>query len=64
LIVAGKVDRLFPWQDAVKVHEATKSVSELLLLERGNHGCANVPNEHRYFTADWMAEKLGLSANL
>ncbi len=64
LIVAGKVDRLFPWEDAVKVHEATKSVSELLLLERGNHGCANVPNEHRYFTADWMAEKLGLAANL
>ena len=64
LIVAGKKDRLFPWEDAVKVYEATKSVSELLLLENGNHGCANVPQEHRYRSADWMAEKLGLSANL
>ena len=38
--------------------------SELLLLENGNHGCANVPNEHRYRAADWMAEQLGLFANL
>jgi len=64
LIVGGKMDRLIPWQEAVKMHEIMKGNSELLMLERGNHGCANVPNEHRYFTADWMAEKLGLSSNL
>lgn len=64
LVIAGKVDRLFPWQDAVRFHEETASVSELLLLENGNHGCANVPAEHRYRAADWMADHLGLSANL
>lgn len=64
LIITGKKDRLFPWEDAVRFHEETSAVSELLLLENGNHGCANVPNEHRYRAADWMAEKLGLSANL
>ena len=31
----------------------------LLLLERGNHGCANLAPFHRYRTADWAAEQLG-----
>ena len=36
--------------------------AELLLLEEGNHGCANVPYQHRYYSADWMASQLGRPA--
>ena len=35
----------------------------LLLLEQGNHGCANLAPFHRYRTADWAAEKLGTRAS-
>jgi len=34
--------------------------AELLLLEAGNHGCANLAPFHRYRTADWAAEQLGV----
>jgi dienelactone hydrolase len=33
--------------------------AELLLLEQGNHGCANLAPFHRYATADWAAQQLG-----
>lgn len=61
LIIAGKRDRLIPWQQAQRLHDETASVSELLLLENGNHGCANVVAEHRYRTADWLADRLSVS---
>jgi len=35
------------------------SAAELLLLEAGNHGCANVTYLHRPYAADWMARQLG-----
>lgn len=59
LIIGGKMDRLIPWQQAQRLHDETTEVSEFLLLENGNHGCANVVAEHRYRAADWMAGKLG-----
>ena len=61
LIIAGKLDRLIPWQQAERLHNETSSVSKFLLLERGNHGCANVLAEHRYLTADWVGERLGVT---
>ena len=61
LVIAGKRDRLIPWQQAQRLHDETASVSEFLLLESGNHGCANVVAEHRYRTADWLADRLGVS---
>jgi len=57
LIVAGKKDRLIPWQQAQRLHQEVHG-SEFLLLEDGNHGCANVVAAHRYRTADWMAARL------
>jgi len=33
-----------------------------LLLEKGNHGCANLAPFHRYLTADWVAGQLGAPA--
>jgi 2,6-dihydroxypseudooxynicotine hydrolase len=58
LIVAGKRDRIFPWQDAQRLAGEVGDLAELLLLEEGNHGCANVPYQHRYYSADWMAGQL------
>jgi dienelactone hydrolase len=58
LIVAGRRDRIFPWQDAVRLHDEAGDTAELLLLEDGNHGCANVPYKHRPYSADWMARQL------
>ena len=58
LIVAGRKDRLFPWQDAVRLREEAGENAELLLLDDGNHGCANVTYRHRQYSADWMASKL------
>ena len=58
-VVMGKQDRLIPWQDAQRVVDEVGGNAELLLLEDGNHGCANVSYKHRYRSADWMAEKLG-----
>ena len=33
---------------------------ELLMLEDGNHGCANVAPWHRPRTADWLAARLAV----
>jgi dipeptidyl aminopeptidase/acylaminoacyl peptidase len=59
LVVAGKRDRLFPWQDAERLAaEAAAGPATLLLLENGNHGCMNVAAQHRHKTADWVAARL------
>lgn len=58
LVVAGKLDRIFPWQDADRLASEIGPSAELLLLEEGNHGCANVVYRHRPYSADWMARHL------
>jgi hypothetical protein len=51
------------WSQAAAGHEelgtrALPGPAELLLLEQGNHGCANLPYLHRPYSADWMARQL------
>ncbi len=58
LIVAGKLDRIFPWQDAQRLADEIGDNAEPLMLEDGNHGCANVVYLHRTYSADWMASRL------
>ncbi|MCW2851229.1 MAG: protein of unknown function hydrolase family protein, partial [Nocardioides sp.] len=58
LIVFGRQDRLIPWENAVRLRDAVSGPVELLMLEEGNHGCANVAPWHRPRTADWLAERL------
>jgi dienelactone hydrolase len=58
LVIAGKKDRIFPWQDARRLSQEAAGHAELLLLEEGNHGCANVTYLHRPYGADWMARQL------
>jgi pimeloyl-ACP methyl ester carboxylesterase len=58
LVVTGKLDRLIPWQHAERLAAEVGDNAELLLLERGNHGCMNVAAQHRLRTADWLAANL------
>ncbi len=58
LIIAGQQDRIFPWQDAERLHAEIAGHSELMLLPDGNHGCANVTYKHRHYAADWLATAL------
>jgi dipeptidyl aminopeptidase/acylaminoacyl peptidase len=59
LVVAGKQDRLIPWQHAERLASEAAGPTELLMLDDGNHGNMNVAAKHRYKTADWMARQLG-----
>jgi dipeptidyl aminopeptidase/acylaminoacyl peptidase len=63
LAVMGKLDRLIPWQHAQRLVEEAGGKARLLLLEQGNHGCANLAPFHRQATADWAAEQLGATVS-
>ena len=63
LVIMGKRDRLFPWQDGERLCREARGESRLLLLDEGNHGCANVIYRHRPLTADWMASHLEVEPN-
>jgi 2,6-dihydroxypseudooxynicotine hydrolase len=58
LVVAGKQDRLIPWQHAERLVAEAGGPTELIMLDDGNHGNMNVAAKHRYKTADWMARQL------
>jgi dipeptidyl aminopeptidase/acylaminoacyl peptidase len=63
LVISGGLDRLFPWQDGARLVDEARGESELLLLEDGNHGCANVVYRHRPYGADWIADRLYAGAS-
>ena len=60
-LVAGKQDRLVPWQDAERVARETSGPVELVAIEDGNHVANNRVYKYRTQSADWMAQQLGLS---
>ena len=60
-IVAGKLDRLVPWQDAERLARAARGPVELLMIEDGNHVANNRAYRYRTQSADWMAQQLGIS---
>ncbi|GAA3533278.1 hypothetical protein GCM10022419_010600 [Nonomuraea rosea] len=62
LVVFGRKDRLIPWRQAEHLAVAAGGDSELLMLEEGNHGCANLAPWHRPYTADWLAQRLTTAA--
>jgi hypothetical protein len=45
--------------DGSRLVEEANGPASLLLLEQGNHGCANLAPLHRQATADLAAEQLG-----
>lgn len=59
LAVMGKLDRLIPPEHAERLVKGASGPAELLMLEKGNHGCANLAPFHRYAAADWAAAQLG-----
>lgn len=59
LAVMGKLDRLIPPEHAQRLVKEASGPAELLMLAKGNHGCANLAPFHRYAAADWAAERLG-----
>lgn len=60
-LVAGKLDRLVPWQHVQRTADEASGPVELLLVEDGNHIANNRPSRWRLKTADWMAAQLGLA---
>jgi 2,6-dihydroxypseudooxynicotine hydrolase len=58
-IVAGKLDRLVPWQDAERLAREASGPVELMMIEDGNHVANNRGYRWRLQTADWMADQLG-----
>ena len=62
LVIMGKKDRLFPWSDGVRLADEASGDSTVVLLDEGNHGCANVVYRHRPLSADWMATRLAVGA--
>jgi 2,6-dihydroxypseudooxynicotine hydrolase len=61
MVIMGKRDRLFPWQDGERLANEARGKTKFVLLEEGNHGCANVVYRHRPLGADWMASQLEVS---
>ena len=59
-IVAGKQDRVVPWQDAERLSKEVKGPVVFSLIEDGNHVANNRGYKWRLQTADWMAEQLGV----
>lgn len=60
MVIMGQRDRLFPWQDGERLAREASGDTEFVLLEDGNHGCANVIYRHRPLGADWMATQLAV----
>lgn len=59
-LVAGKMDRIVPWQDAERVAREAKGPVELVVIDDGNHVANNRVYKYRTQSADWMAQQLGL----
>ena len=60
-IVAGKQDRVVPWQDAERLSKEVRGPVVFSLIEDGNHVANNRGYKWRLQTADWMAEQLGVT---
>jgi dipeptidyl aminopeptidase/acylaminoacyl peptidase len=60
-IVAGKHDRIVPWQDSERLASEARGPVELLLIDDGNHVANNRGYRYRTQSADWMARQLGVA---
>ncbi len=57
-IVAGKQDRVIPWQDAERLAQEAGGPVQLLMIPDGGHVANDRSYGWRSQSADWMAEKL------
>ena len=58
-VVAGKQDRIVPWQDGERLAREASGPVELVLIDDGNHVANNRGYRYRTQSADWMADQLG-----
>jgi 2,6-dihydroxypseudooxynicotine hydrolase len=58
-VVAGKHDRVIPWQDAERLAREARGPVELVMIPDGGHVANNRGSCWRAQSADWMAERLG-----
>ncbi len=58
LIVMGRLDRLFPSEDAERMAAEAGGPTDLWMFDDGNHVCNNIPYKYRPQQADWMRSKL------
>lgn len=61
LIIMGRLDRLFPAEDAEQMAAEAGGPTDLWMFDDGNHVCNNIPYKHRPQQADWMRSKLSSS---
>jgi len=61
-VVAGKLDRLIPWQHAERLAREAAGPVEFLAIEDGNHVANNRGYRYRPQSADWMATRLRAGA--
>ncbi len=61
-IVAGRQDRVVPWEHAERLAREAGGPVELVMIEDGGHVANNRGYRWRPQSADWMAEKLGVKA--
>jgi dienelactone hydrolase len=60
-VVAGKLDRIVPWEEAEKLAAAASGPVTRCFIEDGNHVANNRVYRYRPQSADWMAERLGVA---
>ncbi|HEU5367113.1 MAG TPA: alpha/beta fold hydrolase [Ktedonobacterales bacterium] len=58
LVVMGRLDRLFPAEDAERMAAEAGGPTDLWMFDDGNHVCNNIPYKYRPQQADWMRSKL------
>jgi 2,6-dihydroxypseudooxynicotine hydrolase len=59
-VVAGKLDRVIPHQQAIKLAHTASGEVVLNLVEDGGHAANNRAYKYRTQSADWIATKLGV----
>jgi 2,6-dihydroxypseudooxynicotine hydrolase len=59
-VVAGKQDRIVPWQEGERLAAAASGPVVRCFLEDGNHVANNRVYRYRSQSADWMAGQLGV----
>ena len=60
-VVAGKQDGIVPWQESERLAAAASGPVVRCFLEDGNHVANNRTYRYRLQSADWMAQRLGLT---
>jgi len=58
LVVHGKRDAIFPWQQATRIVDALPGLATLMMDEDGVHCCHNHAFQYRTAMVDWLAATL------